>query len=822
MLTIRRALLALLVPSALAAQAPDRAAFDSAYIAWDEGRFDDALARFGRLLAGADAERWRDTIAVLTGERFRTVQIAPHGGRVQWASDGRWAAVEHGARWGGMAGRGRLFPFGADSTPRFLVYRADGDSLVPAGGGEGWSTVFLGATGRLARLVGEPGFARLVVRDLADATDREVSVPDLHPTLLADAGDGRILVVQVIPGDSSREGRADLLAVDADGRVDTVAAGPGLRLPVGATQGHLVWRSGADRFAVRYPSGVTRVFPGTATGVAADGSGLVFQGRDGGGNALIGYLALREGAEPQVLKRTAMRVANAAISPDGRRVAFQMMPREDWELYVIGIDGSNERRLTTDIQDDYAPVFLTPDLILGRRGEGRHARSYTWDAQTGAGHRLFHNNTVRTVSMEYGWAAAPDGRALLVIADRDGDPYTRERGVYLARLDRPLGTAEIRERVRANLAAERALRERTRGLYAPVAAAVRAATREISEARVRRHQENLSRLGSRHIRMPGNRLALGYLVDELSAMGYSPERHDFEPRAGAPSANVWVTIRGTTSPDQVYVVSSHMDSEDVSPGADDNGSGTTALLDVARVLRPRPQAATIVLLWVTGEEEGLLGSHDWVRRAKADGMRIVGNLNNDTFGWSRIGRLESTVRFSNPAFRDIQHGAALQFTDLVTFEARMFQSSDGGAFFEVFGDIVGGFGSYPILASPHYHEPHDAVETINPRLIAEVAKATTASVMLLASGPAPVAGVSAAPRGTGAVVTWDKAPERDVTGYRVSWGPAGEPARRTMVVRGTRAVLRGTTPGTQVAVRAFTARGLESWDWSRTTVTTEP
>jgi len=815
---LRRVLLALLVPSALAAQVPGRAVFDSAYIAWDEGRFDDALARFERLLTGADAERWRDTIAVLTGERYTTVPVAPHGNRVLWSADGRWAVVEHGARWGASAGRGRLFPFVGDSTPRFTILRPDGDSLVPAGEGEGWSSVFLGATGKVARLVGEPGYARLFVRDPASGMDHELIVPGLHATQLADAGDGRVLVVQVVPGDDSREGRTDLLAVDTLSRVDTIAAGPGVRIPVGAARGVIVWRQGLDRFGVRYPSGAVRILPGTATAIAPDGSGIVFQGRDGSGNDLIGYLSTGPNDEPRVLERTEMRAAAPAISPDGRRVAFQMMPREDWELYVIGVDGGNERRLTTNIQDDYAPVFLTDDLVLGRRGESRHTRSYTWDVQTSAGHRLFHNNTVRTVSMEYGWAPAPDGRSLLVIADRDGDPSSPERGVYLTRLDRPLPLAVILARVRTNLAAERALRDRTRRLYAPVAAQVRAVTLEVSTARVRRHQEDLSQFGSRSIRQRGNHLAIQYLVDELTVMGYTPERQDFEPRPGFPSANIWVTIRGTADPDQVYVVSSHLDSVDEGPGADDNGAGTTALLEVARVLRGHPQAATIILLWVTGEEEGLLGSHEWVRRARESGMHVVADINNDTFGWTRIGRLESTVRYSNPAFRDIQHGAALQFTDLVTYEARMFRTSDGGSFFEAYGDIVGGFGSYPILASPHYHEPHDVVETINPQQIAEVAKATTATIMFLASGAAPVTGVHADAQRTRTLVTWDKAPEHGVTGYRVAWGPADDPARGTVVVRGTRAVLPAVPAGMQVMVRAFTARGLESWDWARTTV----
>jgi hypothetical protein len=814
---LRRAALALLVPSVLAAQAPDRASFDSAAIAWDEGRFDDALARFERLLAGADGERWRDTIAVLTGERYRTFPVAAHGNRALWSADGRWAAVEHGARWAAAMGRGRLFPMEGDSLPRVTFLRPAGDSLASAYTVEGWSTAFLGTTGRAARLVGEPGYARIVVRELASGGDRALEVPGLHPTQLADAGDGRVLVVHVVPGDSSREGRADLLAVDAEGRVDTVAAGFGLRAPVAAVQGLFVWRQGADRFGVRYPSGTVRVVAGAAPALSADGSTIVFLSRDAGGNSIIALLSTREGEEPRVLKRTSMRIAAPAIGPDGRTVVFQAMPREDWELFAIAADGSGERRLTADVQDDHAPVFLTPDLVLARRGESRHTRSYVWDVRAGGGHRLFHNNTVRTVSMEYGWAAAPGGRQLLVVADRDGDSFSAPRGVHLVRLDQPLPLPAVLARVRANLAAERALRERGRRLYAPVAAAARAATQEITAARVRRHQEHLARIGSRHIRAPGNRQAVEYLAGELAAMGYAPERQDFEPQPGVTSTNVWVTLRGTTNPDQVYVVSSHMDSEDGSPGADDNGSGTTALLEVARVLRSRPQAATIVLLWVNAEEEGLLGAHAWVRRAKAQGMRVVGNLNNDTFGWARTGRLESTVRFSNPALREIEHGAALQFSDLVTYEARMFQSSDGRAFWDGYGDIVGGFGSYPILASPHYHEPHDAVETINPALIAEVAKATTATIMLLASGPAPVTGLSAERRETGVVVSWDKAPERAVTGYRVAWGPE-DGTRRTVVVRGTRATLPALPAGSRVQVRAFTARGLESWDWTRTVV----
>jgi Zn-dependent M28 family amino/carboxypeptidase len=65
------------------------------------------------------------------------------------------------------------------------------------------------------------------------------------------------------------------------------------------------------------------------------------------------------------------------------------------------------------------------------------------------------------------------------------------------------------------------------------------------------------------------------------------------------------------------------------PGADDDTSGTAALLETARILAGRPQPATIVFASFTGEEAGLLGSREFVRRAVADKMRIVGARNND-------------------------------------------------------------------------------------------------------------------------------------------------------------------------------------------------
>ena len=233
----------------------------------------------------------------------------------------------------------------------------------------------------------------------------------------------------------------------------------------------------------------------------------------------------------------------------------------------------------------------------------------------------------------------------------------------------------------------------------------------------------------------------------------------------------------------------------------------------------RPQAATIIFASFTGEESGLLGSREFVRQAKASGLQLVGALNNDMVGWANDQRLDNTIRYSNPGIRDLQHAAAIEFTNLITYDAFYYKSTDAQAFYDGYGDVVGGIGSYPVLGNPHYHQPHDVLETINHQLVAEVAKTTIASIMYLASSPSRLSELVVQPQGaTGADVRWAASREKDVTGYLVRWGPADAPERYAMRTAAPRARLENAPAGTVVSVKAVNRRGLEGWDWARATV----
>ena len=285
------------------------------------------------------------------------------------------------------------------------------------------------------------------------------------------------------------------------------------------------------------------------------------------------------------------------------------------------------------------------------------------------------------------------------------------------------------------------------------------------------------------------------------------------------TANVIATLRGTVNPELVYVVSSHYDSVAGGPGADDDSSGTAALLEAARVLAGHPMPATIIFASFTGEEAGLLGSREFVRRAVEAKMQIVGALNNDMIGWANDQRLDNTIRYSNPGIRDIQHGAAMLFTRLITYDALYFKSTDAAAYYDAYGDIVGGIGSYPVLSNPHYHQAHDFLEFINHQLIAETSKTTTGTLMLLASSPSRLRDLTIeATSGTATTVSWAASPEKNIASYVVSYGPANAPATARLTVKAPRATLPPLPSGTVVAVKAVNARGLEGWDWARATV----
>ncbi len=118
--------------------------------------------------------------------------------------------------------------------------------------------------------------------------------------------------------------------------------------------------------------------------------------------------------------------------------------------------------------------------------------------------------------------------------------------------------------------------------------------------------------------------------------------------------NVVATLPGaqSASVDRMYVVSGHYDSRNTdimdakgdAPGANDDASGTAAVMEMACVMARYKFDATLVFMTVAAEEQGLLGAAHWAEQAKQKNLNIAGMFTNDIIGSSHDehGKVDNT------------------------------------------------------------------------------------------------------------------------------------------------------------------------------------
>lgn len=197
---------------------------------------------------------------------------------------------------------------------------------------------------------------------------------------------------------------------------------------------------------------------------------------------------------------------------------------------------------------------------------------------------------------------------------------------------------------------------------APAAAdpTIAAVVADISAARIEARIRRLAAFGTRHTLSDtasptrGIGAARRWIEQELrdcsAAAGgrlqVEADRHVLPPGprvpAGVELVNVVATLPGTDPASRArhFVVSGHYDSRagDVmdatsdAPGANDDASGTAAVMELACVMARHRFDATLVFLAVAGEEQGLLGAEAWAVRAQREGLRIDGMVTNDIVG----------------------------------------------------------------------------------------------------------------------------------------------------------------------------------------------
>lgn len=185
------------------------------------------------------------------------------------------------------------------------------------------------------------------------------------------------------------------------------------------------------------------------------------------------------------------------------------------------------------------------------------------------------------------------------------------------------------------------------------------AANALDPGRMRATLLDLQRFGERSS-WQNQKAASEYLIERLKSMGLQPEVREY-PHEGHSYTSLVVSFPGQSHPERTLLVVAHFDSKNwvrgaPCPGADDNASGVSALLELARVFQKIPRRCNWQLAFFSNEERGRLGSQDFVRIARQEKREIAGVIAVDVVGYRHPGIPEffRLAKSSLPAERKIK------------------------------------------------------------------------------------------------------------------------------------------------------------------------
>jgi Zn-dependent M28 family amino/carboxypeptidase len=145
-----------------------------------------------------------------------------------------------------------------------------------------------------------------------------------------------------------------------------------------------------------------------------------------------------------------------------------------------------------------------------------------------------------------------------------------------------------------------------------------------------------SEIGERNFSRPAAlQAAADAIIEALRRQGYAPATQTLAVQ-GVAQHNIEAAIRGAVHPEEILVLGAHYDTVRHCPGANDNGSGIAALLEIARLCAGRPLARSVRFVFFFNEEEhgpGPPGSRLYAQACRERGEKIIGMISLETLGF---------------------------------------------------------------------------------------------------------------------------------------------------------------------------------------------
>lgn len=265
---------------------------------------------------------------------------------------------------------------------------------------------------------------------------------------------------------------------------------------------------------------------------------------------------------------------------------------------------------------------------------------------------------------------------------------------------------------------------------------------QISQANINSYLQEFEALGVKRTGTTQNTNAFNWIKNKYTSFGYSTSdffEHSWTA-SGLSSKNFIVTKTGTLYPNKFVIVCGHFDSIN-GPGTNDNGSGTSIILELARILKDVPTEYSIKFIHFSGEEQGLLGSSRYVSQIvngtspKMD-IKVVVNLD-------QVGGLATKANTklyhdrdqSNPSSNNAAAATAVQelanCTLLYSPLSVEYDNAENTDYvpFQQNGEIITGYFEYEGgYNNPYVHTANDLYANMDPVYVFNIGKAAVGAV----------------------------------------------------------------------------------------------
>jgi len=232
-------------------------------------------------------------------------------------------------------------------------------------------------------------------------------------------------------------------------------------------------------------------------------------------------------------------------------------------------------------------------------------------------------------------------------------------------------------------------------------------------------ERNDSSINSRNSFSPEILDVANWIAGQYRSYGFSAELNSFDPTYGP---NVIATLTGTEYPDTYVIVGAHFDSRSTdrasptqrAPGANDDGSGTSILLEIARLIHLnglRFKYSVILGSWC-GEEQGLVGSRAYALNARQNGVDILAMLQGDMLAYRQPGERAQCAfpdRSHTPELTSVVQDIIRTYVPNVDVCETSACCSDQQSFYEQGYAATFFFERCGPIADPQYHRSEDLI-----------------------------------------------------------------------------------------------------------------